>query len=69
VTASLTGAARRCAYRSDVVFSTVQQIGFDLLRDRQIRRPEERRHQTLDVVIVDELDAVLIDEALVPSLC
>lgn len=66
MTASLTAAERQLAYRSDVVFSTVQQIGFDLLRDRQIRRSEERRHQALDVVIVDELDAVLIDEALVP---
>ncbi|WP_308799588.1 accessory Sec system translocase SecA2 [Agromyces silvae] len=66
VTAPMTGDERRVAYRADVVFSTIQQLGFDQLRDRQVTRHDERRLRELDVAIVDELDAVLIDEALVP---
>ncbi|MGO1921673.1 MAG: accessory Sec system translocase SecA2 [Microbacterium sp.] len=54
------------AYRADVVYATVHQIGFDLLRDRQ-RLPEARRLVPgLDAAVVDEIDAVLLDDAMVP---
>lgn len=54
------------AYRADVVYATVHQIGFDLLRDRQ-RLPEVRRLVPgLDAAVVDEIDAVLLDDAMVP---
>ncbi|QIN29841.1 accessory Sec system translocase SecA2 [Brevibacterium luteolum] len=57
---------RAGAYRADVVYATVHQVGFDLLRDRQ-RAPNARRLVPgLDAAVVDEIDAVLLDDAMVP---
>ena len=59
-------AERERAYRADVVYTTVHQVGFDLLRDR-LRTPKTPRVvPELDAVVVDEIDAVLIDDAMVP---
>ncbi len=63
--ASTTG-QRREAYRADVVYLPVTELGFDLLRDRFVERPADAVHPVLDAVIVDEADAVMIDEAAVP---
>ncbi|WOF21539.1 accessory Sec system translocase SecA2 [Microbacterium betulae] len=57
---------RRRVYRSDVVYAPVGEIGFDVLRDRFVVDPAERVRPVLDVAIVDEADAVMIDEAMVP---
>ncbi|WP_436326362.1 accessory Sec system translocase SecA2 [Brevibacterium sp. FAM 27836] len=54
------------AYRSDIAYATVHQVGFDLLRDRQ-RIPGARKLVPgLDAAVVDEIDAVLLDDAMVP---
>lgn len=54
------------AYRSEIVYATVHQVGFDLLRDCQ-RVPGTRRLvPDLDAAVVDEIDAVLLDDAMVP---
>ncbi|MGO1506922.1 MAG: accessory Sec system translocase SecA2 [Microbacterium sp.] len=57
---------RRRAYACDVVYAPVSEIGFDVLRDRFAVTPAERVDPVFDVVIVDEADAVMIDEAMVP---
>ena len=57
---------RREAYRAEVVYGSVSEIGFDVLRDRFRLPDEEARVEARDVVIVDEADSVLIDEARVP---
>lgn len=57
---------RREAYRAEVVYGSVSEIGFDVLRDRFRLPDEEARVEVRDVVIVDEADSVLIDEARVP---
>ena len=57
---------RHAAYRSDVVYTTVHQVGFDVLRDRQRTAAAERVVPDLDAVVVDEIDAVLLDDAMVP---
>lgn len=57
---------RRRAYRCDVVYAPVSEIGFDVLRDRFAVTPAERVDPVFDVAIVDEADAVMIDEAMVP---
>ncbi|MFK3678082.1 accessory Sec system translocase SecA2 [Microbacterium sp. NPDC090218] len=57
---------RRAAYRSDVVYAPVSEIGFDVLRDRFTVTADDRVGPVFDVVIVDEVDAVMIDEAMVP---
>ncbi|MFG1922361.1 accessory Sec system translocase SecA2 [Cryptosporangium sp. NPDC048952] len=66
VTSDLDDDARREAYRADVVYAPVHEVGFDLLRDRQRTSPDDTVLGPRDVVIVDEIDAVLLDEALVP---
>ncbi|MGI6878675.1 accessory Sec system translocase SecA2 [Microbacterium sp. gxy059] len=59
-------AARREAYGADVAFSTVPQVGFDLLRDRQRVRDADRLVPPPGAAVLDEIDAALIDEATVP---
>lgn len=57
---------RQRAYRCDVVYAPVSEIGFDVLRDRFAVADDERVVPVFDVAIVDEADAVMIDEAMVP---
>ncbi|WP_344337671.1 accessory Sec system translocase SecA2 [Brevibacterium salitolerans] len=58
--------ARAEAHRSDIVYATVHQIGFDLLRDRQRAPGVSPLVPEQDAVVVDEIDAVLLDDAMVP---
>jgi len=57
---------RSSAYRAQVVYVPVSEVGFDLLRDRFAVTDAERSSPVFDVAIVDEADAVMIDEAMVP---
>ena len=57
---------RRAAYTCPIVYAPVSEVGFDLLRDRFATSAAERVAPTFDVAVVDEADAVLIDEAMVP---
>ena len=66
VTESSTRTERVCAYRCDVVYAPVAEIGFDHLRDNQITRRDQTVQAPADVALVDEADSVLVDEALVP---
>ncbi|TQS40439.1 accessory Sec system translocase SecA2 [Cryptosporangium phraense] len=71
VTSVNTDDERREAYRADVVYAPVHEVGFDLLRDRRrtSRSAMVLHHEggdVRDVAVVDEIDAVLLDEALVP---
>jgi preprotein translocase subunit SecA len=66
VSGARTDAQRREAYRAEVVYGSVSEIGFDVLRDRFRLPDEDIRVEARDVVIVDEADSVLIDEARVP---
>ncbi|QIK62670.1 accessory Sec system translocase SecA2 [Leucobacter viscericola] len=59
-------AERQRAYQCDVVYAPVSEIGFDVLRDRFAVSQAARVNPTRDVAIVDEADAVMIDEAMVP---
>ncbi|MCP1674158.1 preprotein translocase subunit SecA [Natronocella acetinitrilica] len=62
------GDARRAAYRMPVVYGTVQQFGFDYLRDNLAYRAEDQVSPGGEraSLIVDEADAVLLDEAVTP---
>ncbi|MCM1012399.1 accessory Sec system translocase SecA2 [Brevibacterium sp. XM4083] len=57
---------RRAAYRAEVLYASVTEVGFDVLRDRFVLDDDDIRVADRDVVIVDEADSVLIDEARVP---
>ncbi|MDQ1128605.1 accessory Sec system translocase SecA2 [Microbacterium sp. SORGH_AS_0888] len=59
-------AERRAAYRASVVYAPVSEIGYDVLRDRQVITQGERVAPEFDVAVVDEADAVMIDEAMTP---
>ena len=56
--------ARRSAYACDIVYCTASDLIFDYLRDRGADAPPLLRG--LCMAIVDEADAVLIDEARTP---
>ncbi len=57
---------RRYAYTQDIVYGTLREFAFDYLRDN-LRMPNAERVQgSLDVVIVDEADHALIDQASTP---
>lgn len=57
---------RRQAYAADVVFAAVNELGFDVLRDRCAPSIADRVQAPAGVAIIDEADSVLVDEALVP---
>ena len=61
-----TPAERRAAYAKDVTYGSVSEMGFDLLRDRLSTDTADRVGRDPEVVLVDEADSVLIDEAKVP---
>lgn len=66
VTEASTRDERVAAYRCDVVYAPVTEIGFDHLRDNQITSRDQTVQAAADVALVDEADSVLVDEALVP---
>ncbi|GAA2831138.1 preprotein translocase subunit SecA [Crossiella cryophila] len=57
---------RRLAYAADVTYGTVTEFGFDHLRDNLVTDPADRVRRGAPVAILDEADAVLVDEANTP---
>ena len=57
---------RKAAYRADVTYGPVSEIGFDLLRDRLVTEPGDLVVPEPGVALIDEADSVLVDEARVP---
>ncbi|UCD27654.1 MAG: SEC-C domain-containing protein, partial [Planctomycetota bacterium] len=57
---------RKEAYACDITYGTNSEFGFDYLRDNMKIRYQEQVQGSLDFVIVDEVDSILIDEARTP---
>ena len=57
---------RRAAYAEQVTYGPVSEIGFDLLRDRLATSVDDLVLPAPEVALVDEIDSVVVDEALVP---
>ena len=57
---------RRQAYAADVCYASANEIGFDVLRDRLAVASGDLVTVPPDVVLIDEADSVLVDEALIP---
>jgi preprotein translocase subunit SecA len=57
---------RRQAYAADVCYASANEIGFDVLRDRLAVTADDLVTVPPDVVLIDEADSVLVDEALIP---
>ncbi|MFC6013922.1 accessory Sec system translocase SecA2 [Nocardia lasii] len=61
-----TAAERRAAYAADVTYGAISEFGFDVLRDRTVTAVADLVAPEPAVLLVDEADSVLVDEALVP---
>jgi preprotein translocase subunit SecA len=66
ITAESTSDDRRAAYDCDVTYASVNEIGFDVLRDQLVTDVADLVSPNPDVALIDEADSVLVDEALVP---
>ena len=63
---NLKDSARPEVYKSDIVYGTNNEFGFDYLRDNMAQESKEKVQRELDFAIVDEVDNILIDEARTP---
>ena len=66
ITADSTADERRAAYECDITYASVNEIGFDVLRDQLVTDVADLVSPRPDVALIDEADSVLVDEALVP---
>ncbi|OBH22096.1 accessory Sec system translocase SecA2 [Mycobacterium sp. E1715] len=66
ITAESTSEERRAAYGCEVTYASVNEIGFDVLRDQLVVDVDDLVSPNPDVALIDEADSVLVDEALVP---
>ncbi len=66
ITADSTREERRAAYQCNVTYASVNEIGFDVLRDQLVVDADDLVSPNPDVALIDEADSVLVDEALVP---
>lgn len=57
---------RRSAYKADVTYATANEIGFDFLRDGLALSNREIVQRPFAFAVIDEADAILIDEARIP---
>lgn len=57
---------KRNAYQSNIVYSTVQQLGFDYLRDHLVKDGSSKVMTSLDSLIIDEMDSILFDQGMTP---
>jgi preprotein translocase subunit SecA len=66
ITSDSTPEQRREAYACNVTYGSVNEIGFDVLRDQLVISVDDLVSPRPDVALIDEADSVLVDEALVP---
>jgi preprotein translocase subunit SecA len=66
ITADSTAEQRRKAYTCNITYASVNEVGFDVLRDQLVTDVEDLVSPNPDVALIDEADSVLVDEALVP---
>ncbi|MBQ9942416.1 MAG: preprotein translocase subunit SecA, partial [Christensenellaceae bacterium] len=57
---------KQAAYKSDILYATNNELGFDYLRDNMVVYEEKLVQRKLHYAIVDEVDSILIDEARTP---
>ena len=57
---------RVAAYKSEVLYISAREAGYDCIRDFVAKSEDELTGGQYDVAIVDEADSILIDEASIP---
>ena len=62
VNEQMTVLEKREAYQADITYATAKTVGFDYLRDFMVYSEEELVQRPYHFAIVDEADAILIDE-------
>lgn len=65
-TRELSAEEKREVYKSDILYSTNNELGFDYLRDHMVIYKEQIVQRKLNFAIIDEVDSILIDEARTP---
>ena len=58
--------SRQEAYRTDILYGTNHEFGFDYLRDNLAHSPGQQVQRGYHYAIIDEVDSILIDEARTP---
>ena len=58
--------SRKEAYSADITYTTNNELGFDYLKDNMAFDLKQKVQRSLNYVIVDEVDSVLIDESRTP---
>lgn len=66
VLSTSTLAEKRAGYSCDVTYAAAREVGFDVLRDRLAKDVTLRTGARHDAVVLDEADAILLDEARMP---
>lgn len=66
ITGGMDSEEKQAAYKSDILYITNTEIGFDYLRDNMVMRKEDKVQGELNFCIVDEVDSVLLDDARTP---
>jgi preprotein translocase subunit SecA len=62
----MSGELRTAIYKTDIIFGTNSEFGFDYLRDNMASDLEHQVQKQRLFAVVDEVDSVLIDEARTP---
>lgn len=57
---------RMAAYKSDILYTTINELGFDYLRDNLSLTKESQVQCGHDCIIIDEADSILIDDSKTP---
>jgi preprotein translocase subunit SecA len=57
---------KKNAYKSNIVYGTCSEFGFDYLKDNIVLSKEDKVQNDLSYAIIDEVDSILIDEARTP---
>lgn len=63
ITNDMSLAEKKAAYNCDVTYATAKEVGFDFLRSTGAFDDSERLLRPFNYAIVDEADAIMIDEA------
>src|SRR5699024_6627097 len=66
IVSGMSPAQRREAYAADITYGTNNEFGFDYLRDNMALKLEDCVQREHNMVIIDEVDSILIDEARTP---
>lgn len=61
-----TPAIKRSWYNADITYTTASSLAFDYLFNNLATRREDQYLRPFNYVIIDEVDAILLDEATSP---